>query len=290
MSTRLRIVVFASGGPIARCALEALEPAHEIVGLVRVHSRLGSFVRAIVPGTRDDIGTWAATRRIPVLRFDRARDRALAERVQALRPDAGCIATFPFKLGPATIAASGAVCVNVHTSLLPRHRGPNPMFWIYHADDRETGTSLHVVSDRLDAGDVLASERFSVGRGESVVAVHTRAAQAGGRVLVQALERVARGEPRGTPQDEAAATQAPRPVPGRRYADLAGWGSERAWHFLAGLAARYREPLSDSGGAPVSYREVRGFEVCTPRHAPGSVTRDGAGWDAWTMDGVVKLC
>src|ERR671936_350010 len=58
--------------------------------------------------------------------------------------------------------------LNIHPSLLPRHRGPEPIYWTISSGDREAGISIHLTTERTDAGPILAQRRGEVrggGRG-----------------------------------------------------------------------------------------------------------------------------
>jgi methionyl-tRNA formyltransferase len=280
--SRFRIAAFVSGGPIALAALEALADAHELAVIVRPPVTAARRIMQLFGRDRDDVTRWARVRGIPVTVEGAAR-------IRSFRPEIGCIATYPRRIDDDVLAAAGKLVVNLHTSLLPRHRGPNPLFWTYHAGDLSAGVTIHVATSRLDAGKILRTESFPVARGESVVDVHARCAALGARLLADVVTRAGVEWPIGHQQDEASATTAPSPRPGRSYAKLETWTCEQAWHFLAGLFPRYRDPLTDTVGQPVRYARVEGFEVRTPREAPGSVTRDGTAWAAWTRDGVVHL-
>ena len=295
----MRIVAFVSGGPVALRALEALAAVHQLVLVVRPQRGRhtlqvwrdavahGAQALGLVPA--DPIIAWSRRAGVPLLWARPGDDDAVAARIRSAAPDFGCIATYPQRIPDAVLAACGHECLNVHPSLLPRHRGANPLFWTYHAGDRDGGVTVHVATSRLDAGATLLSESIPIARGESVIAVHGRAAERGAALLAQAVTECAAGKATRRDQDEAAATRAPAPRAGRQYAELATWSSEQAWHFLAGMLERYRDALTDTAGTPVSYSRVEGFEVRDPLHAPGTVLRDGPAWNAWTRDGVVHL-
>lgn len=107
------------------------------------------------------------------------------------------------------LAARGGV--NVHPSLLPRHRGPDPYFWTLALGDAETGVTAHWISADYDQGEVLAQRRMPVPEGVNA----WQLARALDRPSLEALRDVVgaieRGEAHGVAQDETSATQAPHP-------------------------------------------------------------------------------
>ena len=102
----------------------------------------------------------------------------------------------------------------MHPSLLPRHRGPLPLFWTYHADDRVTGVTIHHVNQSFDAGDVILQDSFPLPRGYPAAKLNEDVAHRGASLLRSAVEALAGGRAARVAQDERAATYAPRVRPG----------------------------------------------------------------------------
>jgi len=112
--------------------------------------------------------------------------------------------------------------INVHASLLPRHRGATPVAAALLAGDAETGVTIQRTVFRLDAGPILASRRVAIEPGEDAGALTARLAQLGGELLVEVVRGFAAGHPPvETPQDESQATYCRRLRPGDARID---WG------------------------------------------------------------------
>ena len=110
-------------------------------------------------------------------------DPTLRVLLEEARPDLLCVASFPWLLAPALLAIPRLGAVNVHTALLPRHRGPLPLFWIYHADDRETGVTVHWMIEQADAGAIIRQSAFPLPRGLPVDELNRQNARAAGPLL-----------------------------------------------------------------------------------------------------------
>jgi len=54
-------------------------------------------------------------------------------------------------------------CINLHTSLLPKHRGLLPSFWVLKNGDKETGVSVFFVDEGIDSGPILVQKRIQIG-------------------------------------------------------------------------------------------------------------------------------
>ncbi len=133
--------------------------------------------------------------------------RTLA-RVRAAAPDL-IVSWFWTTRLPASILAL-APSVGVHPSLLPRHRGPDPIFWAIDAGDAVTGVTAHRLGEEYDTGDVLAQRELRVDPGWN----GWQLARALDRPSLGLLRDVARAHAEGrpptpVPQDESLATAAP---------------------------------------------------------------------------------
>jgi methionyl-tRNA formyltransferase len=230
----------------------------------------------------------ARDRRIPVIAATASDNADVAERLRSIGPELICVATFPRRIPQEITKLAPLGAINVHPSLLPRHRGPLPLFWTYHADDRVAGVTVHYTSESFDAGDIILQESFPLPRAYPVARLDEDVAMCGARVLQSAVEALARGKAARIAQDENAATYAPRVRPGAPMVCFDAWDVERVWHFLAALCPRYREPLTDGQGRPVDYRDVAGFERSCGG-IPGSVETLDWGWKLNCRGGVVLL-
>lgn len=298
----MRVVFFGVDGVLSRDALTAISAEHELLGVVRplpsaradrpghpASRLLGTALRTLGLRRKKSLAGIAQSRGAPLWDALAGDDPQIDARVRAARPDVICIAGYPWLLRGEVIASPPALTLNVHAALLPRHRGPLPLFWIYHQNDRETGVTVHAVTDRADAGDIFGQERCPLPRGFPVEELNRLNAERGARLLLRVLADVAGGRASPQPQDDARASLAPRVRPGARMIDFDRWEVERVWHFCAGLFPRFIEPLSTVDGTPVSYGGVLGYELCDTPHPPGSVTRAPHGYDLHCLGGRVRL-
>lgn len=271
---RLRVALFGSSTGFSAAALGALAPRHDVVAAIRpsgpgLRGALRQLAGIEGPGPLESLA-----RELGVAVLDAGRmDAAFVHRLGALKPDLIAIALFP-RLIPALVtdlAPAGAL--NLHPSLLPRHRGPLPLFWTYHAGDRKAGVTVHHASDRMDAGDIVLQEAFELERGYPAAELDRDVATHGAALLARAVDAVAAGNATRTAQDESAATLAPLVEPGAAMTRFDAWDVEQVWHFLAGLFPRYREPLVDDSVTPVHYTAVLGYSRSDRSRPAGHVER-----------------
>ncbi|MBQ0830581.1 methionyl-tRNA formyltransferase [Streptomyces tagetis] len=115
---------------------------------------------------------------------------------------------FPWKLPPAALRSTNLGAINVHTSTLPKYRGPIPVNWAIRNGDKEIGVSIHWMESEFDSGGILAQET-GIALSDDVVPrlLWEEVDRYIERLLPLALSRAEAGSP-GTPQEEGAATYA----------------------------------------------------------------------------------
>jgi methionyl-tRNA formyltransferase len=101
-------------------------------------------------------------------------------------------------------------CLNLHASLLPKHRGAAPIQAAIVAGDRETGISVMSMDEGLDTGDVLLQKRLEIAPDETGGSLHDRLAQIAPEALHEALTQLEAGTSARIPQDSSIATYAPK--------------------------------------------------------------------------------
>jgi methionyl-tRNA formyltransferase len=123
-----------------------------------------------------------------------------------LAPDLIVVAAFGQILPPAVLNLPRHSCVNLHASLLPRHRGAAPIAAAILADDAETGITLMEMEEGLDTGPIIAARALPIRADETAGELTERLAQLGAKLLVDTLPQWLAGSIAPTPQDAAHVT------------------------------------------------------------------------------------
>lgn len=97
-------------------------------------------------------------------------------------------------------------CINLHGSLLPKYRGRCPLNWAVINGEKETGVTLHYMTEKPDNGDILAQEKFAIGTNDTAKDVHMNATKAAAKLLKAALPKLRKGTLKAVKQDEKKAT------------------------------------------------------------------------------------
>ena len=130
-----------------------------LVAVVTAVPRPAGRAAAVTP---TPVGERAARLGLPVLTPDRLRDPALAAQLAALRPELGILADYGKLLPVAILDLPTRGILNLHPSLLPRHRGATPIPAAILEGDEETGVTVFRMDAGMDTGPVVASEAIAI--------------------------------------------------------------------------------------------------------------------------------
>lgn len=223
-----RIVLFGSEGGFSRPVLQRLlaagAPVAAVVmpGFAPREAASDTFpVRVQQPQIPASLSGLAMTCNVPIMRVRHMYDRGLACRINRLAADILLVACFPLRI-PATLQRLARMaCWNLHPAMLPRYRGPAPIYWQLRNRELHGGVTLHEVSDRLDAGNVVAQQSFPLPQAKGSGNLEQTVAAVGVDIFLAALKRWREGYHTTYPQDEAFASYYPR-APARDTIFLVG--------------------------------------------------------------------
>ncbi len=179
--------------------------------------------------------------------------RRLTRLIEALEPDLLFVTGFPRRLPPELLAIPRLGSVNTHPALLPRYRGPNPLFWHFMNGETQGGLTMHRMEADLDTGPILAQRAIEISPDDDIDSFYPRLVGAAGDMIAEVLAKVASGEP-GTPQPSEGASYAPFATDAERRLDwsrdatqlrnqIRGWGRQGTRATVGGrsiLARRAR--------------------------------------------------
>ena len=192
---------------------ELLASPHAIVAVVTRPDRAPPGRRP-PPNPMREAATAAG---IGILDPERVNDPAVAAALSALRPDLFVVCDYGQILSRDLLGVPPLGGINLHGSLLPRHRGAAPVQWAIRSGDAVSGVSVIHMTPALDAGHVIVARSTPVGPRETAAELEPRLAALGAGAVIDAIERmqaalVASGSVAeiGIPQDAAQATRAPR--------------------------------------------------------------------------------
>ena len=202
-------VVFIGTGGIGVPALQALlrSGEHQLTGVVTQPDRPVGREQRIEPSPikKALIGT-----KMPILQPARIKDRQSIKEIRALLPDVIVVMAYGQILPRTILKTPSLACLNLHASLLPRHRGAAPIQAAIASGDSETGITVMYMEEGVDTGDILLQHKIDILPTDTGGSLHDRLAQIAPEVLLEALKLLAQGNAPRVPQDNALATYAPK--------------------------------------------------------------------------------
>jgi methionyl-tRNA formyltransferase len=191
------------GVPVLRWLIESNE--HELIGVVTQPDKpVGREQRIEAPS----IKTAVAETSVPVLQPKRIKAEEAVAQIRELAPEVIVVMAYGQILPRAVLDIPRIACLNLHASLLPRHRGAAPIQAAIVAGDHETGISVMYMDEGLDTGDVLLQKQIAIADDETGGSLHDRLAEIAPGALEEALTALRAGTAPRVPQDSSLATYA----------------------------------------------------------------------------------
>ncbi len=199
---------------------------------------------------------------LPLMEIATVRE---GEGLQALResaPDVLVVVAYGEILPPDVLGLPRVAPVNVHLSLLPGLRGADPVRRAILDGLETTGVTTMQMDEGLDTGPILLQVEEPIRADDDGGSLGGRLAGIGGRLLIETLDGLEAGTVKERPQDDRAATMAPKLKPEEEWID---------WSEPAEMVARRVRALSPEPGARTTFRgRVTKVLRATPTPAGGS--------------------
>ena len=146
---------------------------------------------------------------IAVLQPTKIKTDAFHEQLKSYRPDLIVVAAYGRILPPRLLTLAPHGCINVHGSLLPRHRGAAPIQWAIISGDEEVGVTIMQMDVGMDTGDILLQRSIPSQPSDTAGTLFPQIATLGSAALMDTLDLLANGCLAPITQDHNLATEAP---------------------------------------------------------------------------------
>ena len=201
----MRILYIGTGGIGVPALTWLLCSGHEIAAVFTQPDKPAGRRLELLPSPVKEL---ALARGIPVFQPAKLRDPESVEQVRAFGADLIVVMAYGQILPKGVLDAARLACLNLHASILPRHRGAAPIQAAILSGDTETGITVMYMDEGLDTGDILLVHRIPVHRHETGGTLHDRLAAAAPAALEEALGLIEAGDAPRIPQENALATYA----------------------------------------------------------------------------------
>ncbi len=260
-------IVFAGSGDIGVPTLEWLvRSGHLVAGVVTQPDKPVGRHQELQLSAVKQI---ALRESLPVQQPLKMRDPAAVEALRALEPDVLVVMAYGQILPRSVLDLPKVACLNLHASLLPRHRGAAPIQAAIEAGDAESGVTVMYMAEGLDTGDILLEKRLGLGRRETGGQLHDRLGLIAPEALAEALELLSSGNAPRVPQEPELVTYARKLS---REDGLIEWSSPSA----VDRRVRAMNPWPGAyttlpgGTKPGQGRKLKVFSVIQSRTSSGS--------------------
>ncbi|HEY1048269.1 MAG TPA: methionyl-tRNA formyltransferase [Prosthecobacter sp.] len=196
-------VLFIGTGDIGLPSLEWLlnTPKHEVVGVITQPDKPVGRKQVLTP---PQVKVRAQAAGIPVIQPPKLR-QAVAD-VAAFNADIAVVVAYGQILSRAVLDTPRLGCLNIHASLLPRHRGAAPIQAAIRDGDAETGITIMFMDEGLDTGDILLMQRLPITPDDTGGSLHDKLALLAPSALEPALDLLATGSAPREKQDDSKVT------------------------------------------------------------------------------------
>ena len=262
-------IVFCGTPDFAVPALEALcDAGHDIALVVTQPDRKKGRGKI---DAASPVKECALSRSLSVFQPEKIREPEALQKIRSMDADVCVVAAFGQIFPEELLSMPKYGCVNIHASLLPRHRGAAPIQQAILDGDKVTGVTLQQMAAGVDTGDILLQLETEIAPDETAGSLFDRLSHMGAELVVKALPMIENGTITKTPQNEEEATHCGKITSDMGYVD---------WNLPADVLERRMRAfdpwpaccsrLSDGKlmklwrGVPHEDQEIKGIEAIQP--------------------------
>ena len=202
----MKIVFMGTPDFAVPCLQTLIDNKHEVLGVITQPDRAKGRGNKLTP---PPVKVLAETYNIPILQPERVKTPEFVEKLRELAPEVIVVVAFGQILSQAILDIPPMGCINVHGSLLPKHRGAGPIQWSIIKGDKTTGVTTMYMDKGVDTGDMILKREFDICEKDTYETLHNKMSKVGAEVLIETLELIELGIAPRTPQNHEEHTYAP---------------------------------------------------------------------------------
>lgn len=184
--------------------MRAVVFAYHNMGIIGIRSLLAAGIEVpMVFSHADDpkenrwfgsVADYCRERGIPVHLPEKVNEAPWPETIRGAAPDLLFSFYYRSMLGKEILGLPRLCAMNLHGSLLPKYRGRAPVNWVLVHGETETGVTLHVMTEKPDAGDIVAQEAVPIAFEDTALTLYGKMERAAESLLTGILPRIAAGD------------------------------------------------------------------------------------------------
>lgn len=203
MKDKPRIIFFGTDQDVSVTVLESLVACGHLPELIVTQPDRPQGRKLQL--TPCPVKKWADEKNIPTLQPEKLDDDAVAT-LRSHTPDIFVVASYGLIIPQTVLDIPRLVTLNVHPSLLPLYRGATPLESAMLDDQKETGTTIIAMDNKMDHGPIVAQETYTFDEWPEKPIVARTLATLGGKLLCKSIDRVIDGSVVYADQDHTKAT------------------------------------------------------------------------------------
>jgi len=200
----LRKVLFMGTPQFAIPSLEEVAKHFNVIGVIAQPDKPAGRGKKLTPPP-----TKVLAQKLGIPVYQPEKKRELIPIVKELKPDCVVVVAYGKILPKEVLEIPPYGTVNLHASLLPKYRGAAPIQRAIMAGEKETGNTVMLVNEEMDAGDILTQEKIPIEEEDNFITLSEKLANRGAKLLVNTLKLWFEGKIKPVPQDHEKATYAP---------------------------------------------------------------------------------
>jgi len=226
----MNIVYIGSSGPLSTIPLQTLINSKFNISAVAIDSNKNDTIPNINKNS-DSLASLAFYNNVPLVKLT----KKVASNVAAIKkyqPDIILVSCYARKISNEIAQLAKVGCFNIHPSLLPKYRGPTPLFWQFKKGEENFGVTLHRVTEKFDQGNIIAQQKIKMPDGISKAAASILLAKLASKIILKTLPLLQNENFKEVTQDEAIASYQSY-FKKEDYAVSVNWTAKRLYNFIA---------------------------------------------------------
>lgn len=202
----MKIVFFGTPSIAVSCLEKLLDSGHEVAAVVTVTDKEQGRGKKILPSP---VKEFALKNNIPVIQPESLKSEEFSDQLKGIGADLFIVVAF--KILPASVYNIPPMgSFNLHGSLLPKYRGAAPIQWAIINGDKVTGLTTFKLADKVDTGSIYLRKEVVIEENDNFGTLYAKMAKVGAELVIETVDKLARGDVHLLPQDDSLASPAPK--------------------------------------------------------------------------------
>ena len=251
----MNILYIGSEGPLSLVPLQALIKSKHNVCAFAFDEQLNSDFNVINSGSTQSL---ALNTSIPLIKLNKNYSNVVSQ-IKSYQPDVILVSCYARLLPRSILSLAKKGCFNIHPSLLPYFRGPNPLFWQFRDGIGNFGITLHRMNSEFDAGNIVSQKKVEMYGGINKNNATKLLANAASNLILDFLDDVSKNNIYEVAQDNTLSSYQSYPTK-NDYTVSTSWPAKRIYNFIHGYKEKGVSFLCEVNGHNFKLVDVLSYQ------------------------------